>query len=176
MQTERTWPEKVSGKVRTSVDAVFERHPVLTTWPDDEKLIVAEQPAYVGHVLVAEYHQEIFKANIAYLFREDMSSRGASVWGKAAKASAKLKLLSEYDFTIDFNWKVWRELQPMQRVALVDHELAHCTMNDKGNFVLCHHDVAEFHEIIDRWGLWSLSLQEFADVMRPQLEMQLAEV
>jgi len=176
MQIEGAWPEKISGKVRTSLEAIFERHPVLMTWPDGEKLIVAEQPAHLARVLIAEHHQEVFKAKIAYLFREEMSSNGASVWGKAAKASAKITLLSGYDFIIDFNWKVWRELQPMQRAVLVDHELAHCTTNEKGNFAMCHHDVEEFHEIIDRWGLWRGSLRTLADVMRPQLEMQLAEV
>jgi hypothetical protein len=59
-----------------------------------------------------------------------------------------------------FNWQAWAQLTPPQRIALVDHELAHCEQTDAG-WTMAGHDVEEFRSIVGRWGLWTPDLREF---------------
>ena len=79
----------------------------------------------------------------------------------AGKASSKITYLTGHDFTLEFNWTYWTKLSPPQRIALVDHELSHCGVNDKGNWVVMPHDVEEFASIVERWGLWTGDLVQF---------------
>lgn len=53
-------------------------------------------------------------------------------------------------------------LSDAQRVALVDHELCHCTVNEDGVPTLLHHDVEEFGQVVERHGLWKPDLAWFA--------------
>lgn len=81
--------------------------------------------------------------------------------GKAAKGAGVLKHLTGYDFVITFNWQAWSKLTPPQRIALVDHELAHCGRDLEKGWVMIAHDVEEFRSIVERWGLWTPDLRDF---------------
>jgi hypothetical protein len=150
---------------QAELDAALAR-PILTTWDKEESYHDAEQPAAIGKVLVDAVHTDLERASIAYVFKEKMTTRDRVVWGKASKAGGEIEFFNGYDFVLKFNWQQWRRLSAMQRVALVDHELAHCgqEVDDKGarKWVMVSHDIEEFSGIVRRWGLWRPDLVVFA--------------
>lgn len=153
----RSWQEELAVALQT---------PLLATWDGEATYAHAGQPAAIGAVLIDAIHEDLTGASIGYLFREKMKTRSKAIWGKAAKAGSKVEFFAEHDFLIEFNWQEWRHLSPMQRIALVDHELMHCGReeNDKGerSWVMVPHDIEEFGAIVQRWGLWRRDLTVFA--------------
>lgn len=146
-------------------------------WTKGEKFMPADQPKAIGEVLVGILHLHLRPAQTAYLFREKMKRRDRVGLGKAKKASPTLVYLTGFDLVIEFNWTQWKLLTPEQRIALVDHELCHLAQDDtdveKGpRWLLRHHDVEEFAEVVRRWGLWLPDLQEFnTAAKRAQVEL-----
>jgi predicted SprT family Zn-dependent metalloprotease len=152
--------------------------PVLAEWPEGDRLTDADQPEQIAQAIIPLLHTELASAKIAYLFRETMERQGRIRLGTAAKAGGKLAYLARVDFTIEFNWTAWLRLSPSQRLALVDHELCHCTQDtEKGTWAVRHHDVEEFGEVVRRWGLWQPDLQTFAAAVKAgqQLKLELVE-
>jgi hypothetical protein len=154
--------------------------PVPKLWPKndedkDEKFLGAEQPAAIAHVFThsTELHQRLFRARIAYLFRPSIEKGGRERGGVASKASAKLEYLTDFDFLIEFNHGVWLKLTPEQRLALVDHELAHCERDpETGAWTMREHDVEEFSDVVARWGLWTMPLRGFGyAIERAQIDL-----
>jgi len=78
-------------------------------------------------------------------------------------------------FVIEIALDIWGEdidgerfgLTDAQRVALVDHELCHCQV-DEEEFTpwVRPHSIEEFTEIVDRHGLWEPDLERFARSVR----------
>lgn len=143
---------------------VFNTILVAKPWPEGEAFTRAEQPKALAKLLIRVYHQELRTARIGYLFRERITKK----LGVATRAGGKLEFLTDFDFVIEFNYEEWLTLTPEQRIALVDHELCHCTEDsEKGSWASREHDVEEFGAIVRRWGLWRPSLSDFGrDVRR----------
>lgn len=152
-------PSQLTGAAEQLTKAVREVE-VLGEWPGGP-FCEAAQPKAIAKALIAAIHGELVDAHIAYLFCEDIRTRDRIVLGKAARAASVLGYLSGFDFVLRFNWTAWGPLTPPQRIALVDHELAHCTRDDKGAYSLLSHDVEEFASIVQRWGLWKPDLVQF---------------
>lgn len=135
--------------------------------------------------LIPKHHPELEGVRIDYVFRDPpATSKGKQVWGTARKItglSANLAAPEQSDgrdvddlFVIEIAETVWVMLEPSQRIALVDHELSHCTIDvdeDSETFTLktVAHDFEEFRGVIERHGLWDGSLQSFAEAARPHL-------
>lgn len=141
--------------------------PLLANWDPDTTYARAEQPAAIAEVLIDAVHDHLAGASIGYLFREKMKTRDRVILGKASKAGAKLEFFDDFDFLIEFNWQEWRRLSPMQRIALVDHELSHFGYEEnektgERTWCLQSHDIEEFKGIVERWGLWKSDLVVFA--------------
>jgi hypothetical protein len=145
--------------------------PAMTSWPEGVPLMTAPEVEAVARPLIGAFHPGLANAQIAFLFREDMQTRERAVWGKAMKASARLKLFGKMDFTIDINWTVWSGLGIHARAALVDHELQHCYLEDDGRATMIGHDLEEFVTTVQRWGLWRPSIELMATVMPRQGEL-----
>lgn len=168
-------PKELSGVAAALTKAVREVE-VPGAWPEDKPAFLeASQAGAIGRALIHALHQELTNAKIAFLFREQMEKRGMVRLGVAAKASAKIAYLTSFDFVLDFNWTWWTKLTPVQRIALVDHELSHCSTNDKGNWVVLPHDVEEFSSIVRRWGLWTPDLLTFNAAMKAGSQLGLFE-
>jgi len=160
---------------RKKLDSAFQT-PVLGEWPEDEKVLTADQPEAVAGALVGVTHQHLVNASIAFLFQKGMKRRDHTTLAKASKASSKVKFLTAHDFIITVNWEAWRDLRPEQRIALMDHELAHCDRDpDTGAYTIRHHDVEEFSEIVRRWGLWQPELVSFGRAVK-QLDLFAVDV
>jgi len=136
---------------------------VVEAWPEDKPAFLpAPQAEAIAKPLIATLHPELELASICYLFRESAERRGRVRLGIAGRASRKIAYLTGFDFVIDFNWTYWTKLTPVQRIALVDHELTHCTQGPgEEGWALAPHDVEEFSSIVRRWGLWTPDLLTF---------------
>ncbi len=133
------------------------------------RLTHADEPRKIANDMIAEIHQHLKLARIAYVFTTQKRVKcDRIVLGKAQKLSAKLRWLSSgledmekgYDFIIEFDANEWKNLTEPQRKALVDHELCHCA-GGPGQWRVRGHDVEEFQQIIERHGFWKQDLQYF---------------
>lgn len=131
-------------------------------WPEDDPFVVAEQPAAIAEVLIDVHHPELAPARLAVLFKQQMAHGERLRLGSMRRAAGLLGFLGDVDFVMLVNWKAWRVLGAVQRVALIDHELYHAGLDAKGRWTLIHHDVEEFAAVVGRWGLWRPDLVTFA--------------
>lgn len=158
---------KLPESLRTSQDLIAAalRTPILKTWDDELKFVEAEQPRAIARAIIPALHEHLINAKIGYLYRKEINRRGMTVWAQASKAGGKLAYFSELDFLIEVNWTWWNNLEPAQRVALMDHELTHCEReetDDGEKYVIRPHDLEEFNSIARRWGSWRPSMAQFA--------------
>lgn len=146
----------------------------------------ASAVARIAATLIPKHHPELEGVRIEYVFRDKTAiSKGKEVWGKARKItglSAYLAAKPSSDvvftedlFVIEIAEPVWGDLKEPQRIALVDHELSHCTIDvdeDDGTVKLqmVPHDLEEFRHVVERHGLWRQELEAFASVIQPRLD------
>jgi len=155
------------AKHRDAIEAALRVEVLAGTWPADQSYADALQPRAIGEVLVKAAHSELRDAAIAYLYREKMRRNGRIRLATASKAGARLEYLAGIDLIIEVNWTAWSTLSPLQRIALIDHELYHFDRNpESGFYELRHHDVEEFGIIVRRYGLWQDDLRAFAADVR----------
>ena len=117
--------------------------------------------------LIAKYHPELVLCDdeIAVVFKEKSSTIGdVVVTGKTAKAPKLLGILGEVDFKfiITLGADSWQELSDPQRVALLDHHLCACGVEENpktGNtkFFIRIPEVAFFKVEVERHGFWRTS-------------------
>lgn len=139
----------------------------------------------IAERLIPEFHRHLENATIAYLFTDAKRTKNKKiVLGTAKKTSPMEHFLSQRqdaegaDFILMFGIEEWFKLSESQRIALVDHELAHCTVDyneetDEPSWAIRSHDVEEFAEIIERHGLWEPNLEQFAAAFE-QLRLPMA--
>lgn len=140
------------------------------TQEPESKFIDAPEVAEIAHDLLEEHHGHLAEARVYYLFRlGPWASKGDVVLGKAYKVSDRDKYLHGYDFLIVINKDYWPALTEEQRVALVDHELCHCSRGEDTSdgypkWEIRNHTVEEFVEVIRRHGLWKEDVKRFIEV------------
>lgn len=116
--------------------------------------------------IIEAHHPHLLDARVGFIFRSEAeSSAGKEVWGKAQKVSDKLKVYLDFDFLIWIARDAWASLSINQKQALLDHELCHCLYKE-GAASMRPHDIEEFTQIVDRYGLWRLELAQMANSMR----------
>jgi hypothetical protein len=158
--------------------------PPVSFWKASDVRDIAES-------LIPDFHPHLAEKTILYVFRSEASEKkGRVVLGTARKVSGLNAYLAFRDmlesqdlsqrllpaltgearqsapaapsfYVIEIAHDTWLRLEGPQRIALVDHELAH--IGDDG---MVGHDVEEFREVIERHGLWKPDLKEFAKAMR----------
>lgn len=106
--------------------------------------------------LVTLYHPSLEDASIGLLMRtEKIISNGMVVLGKAKKLPKDVARFVELDFIIWLDYGYWLTvLTPFQQRALLDHELCHCHLPEKGDPKIVPHDIEEFNVIFKRYGFW----------------------
>lgn len=141
----------------------------------------APEVAAIAADLIPKYHPSLLTegVTIRYVFRRKATkSAGRVILGTARKVGGIPALLAEHEpdehylkraglFVIEIAEDEWDALDGDQRVALVDHELTHCWVNDEGPLKLeiVGHDVEEFAQIVERHGLWKGDLRAFAQAI-----------
>jgi hypothetical protein len=132
----------------------------------------------LGERVRAACHSDIKDCEVLFLFRDEPTKRhGKTRLGTAKKANALTKFLcrtafdSDPDFVIEIEEESYQKLTVEQQEALLDHELAHCTVRKDAKTgderpVLRGHDIEEFRDVVERRGLWHPDLKEFVKVTR----------
>jgi len=158
----------------------------------DAKIWEAVEAREIAEELIPKHHTRLVDhpilgdARLLYLFTDRKRKKGNRVTlGTAAKLPALQRYLSrssphnsasEAHFILLFSYLEWELLDEEQQVALVDHELCHCTVRTgkdfKSRWAIREHDVEEFAEVIQRHGLWKSDLAEMGQAMQ-QLPMRL---
>ena len=81
------------------------------------------------------------------------------------------------DFLVILDWKFWYDATPLQREALVFHELCHTAhahdregelrydSNGRPVFEMQGHDLEEFRDVVARYGAWLDDIAHFADAL-----------
>jgi hypothetical protein len=131
--------------------------------------------------LVEAYHEHLRDARIALAWctswKPDVDGR--VTLGKCVKASDLHRELAPYDFVILLSRSFYEDalVQPLQRRALIDHELCHAGVkydatgepvtDGRGRIVyrLVKHDLEEFSAIAGRYGCWKRDLEHFATAL-----------
>ena len=115
--------------------------------------------------LIDLYHEPLKDARIGVIMRSEAPVTGGRItYGKAEKVSAKAQVHVPYDFIIWLANDRYQSLAPLQREALIDHELCHCQWDMDTGASIRPHDVEEFTEILQRYGYWWPHAEEFAAV------------
>ncbi|GAF89263.1 unnamed protein product [marine sediment metagenome] len=115
--------------------------------------------------LIAQHHPHLAVCDneIAVVFKEKASKAGdAVVAGKSAKAPELLGVLGETDwkFIITLGADVWVNLDDKEKLALLDHHLCACRVDEKPDnpgeykFFIQPPDVAFYREEVERHGFW----------------------
>jgi hypothetical protein len=142
------------------------------------------EPYRIMDKLIGEYHPHLALAKIAlawnHAWKCDKDSK--LVLGKCKKASDLDREISSlidgepYDFVILLNFPVWssEDFGPLQKRALIDHELSHAaadmaedgeTQKTDSKGRLCwrirKHDIEDFAEIVGRYGFYHQALEKF---------------
>ena len=105
--------------------------------------------------IIKQYHSDLAEARIAFVMRSTaLRSGGKLVLGKARKVTDEQQVHIPYDFVIWLASDMWHTLTPIQKQALIDHELSHCEWDCSEGASVRGHDVEEFTHIIERYGFW----------------------
>jgi hypothetical protein len=144
---------------------------IPAVWPEETAFEEADQVRAIGTVLVQTIHKHLAEARIRFLFVEGMERPDRIILGKCARSQPIVSFLAGVDFVITVNWEAYGTLTPEQRIALIDHELCHAGINEKGKWVVLSHDIEEFRPIIRRWGFWKSDVEAFAAEVGAQLEL-----
>jgi len=120
----------------------------------------------IGEKLIEKFHSHLVGERVEFVFTSKTpTSGGREKWGSASKLGGLNAWLCDDErqnevfpkpfFIIKLSWQIWKQLESEQKIALVDHYLAHCNFNEKGNPVLLLPDCKEFNQIMERHGAWN---------------------
>jgi hypothetical protein len=136
----------------------------------------AEAVEEIAKKLIPKHHSHLVSARIAYLFKnKPMKSKGREVYATAEKISKKNYALCKHHFLITVAYPTWKDLSDKKKLAVIDHELEHCFVEDdektgEPKYSILPHDVEEFGSIIRRHGLYTTDLVRIGRVVEDALE------
>jgi DNA-binding FrmR family transcriptional regulator len=113
---------------------------------------------------------------MAYLYKnKPIKIKGREAVATAEKVAQKHRTLSGYHFIITIAYPTWQELDDKIRLAVLDHELEHCFVEDdektgEPKYAVLPHDVEEFSTIIRRHGLYTSDLVRIGHVVQDALD------
>ena len=122
---------------------------MATEWSEAPKHVIE-----LAQRIIAEHHPQLHDARIAFVMRSEAPmANGQYTLGKARKVSTEQQVHMPYDFVIWLALDQFIRMSPLQKEALIDHELSHLQWD---GFVagIRGHDVEEFTHIIERYGFW----------------------
>jgi len=139
-------------------------------------------PYIIMDALVAQFHPELVEANIIVGYNYGWKpNRDAKI------ILASVSLFSDFDrqlhgkdIKILLNYNYWHNptVNDDNRRALMDHQLCHprpimdldlgiAVKNDMGmiKYYLRQHDIEDFADVVDRWGIWMVDMERSAEIM-----------
>jgi hypothetical protein len=153
-----------------------------------DEMGVRTEPYLILQEMLAQHHPHLAEANIGLAWQKGWNADkdGRLTLGQCRKASDLDRARTGQDAVILLNRYVWEdpEFGPAQKRALIDHELCHLALaldpegepkfDELGRvcYRMRKHTIEEFHEIVDRHGLYKSDLQSFAEAIRRKQERQ----
>lgn len=128
----------------------------------------------IAEKLIQDYHKDLLGHRVEYIWREKAVVRAGKVTlGKAKKISGLNAFLASGEplagddddqsfFVIEIARDAWGGLTEEEKIALIDHELEHCIVDEEGKTSIQPHDLEDFLVVYRRHGAWSEALQRFA--------------
>lgn len=99
-------------------------------------------------------HLDDPRCRIAYQTSDRAKKSGNKIiYADTERVKGKYKALMPYDFVITFYWPNCENLTEEKLEKLMYHELRHVGFDGDGKFTIIQHDVEDFREVIDRWGI-----------------------
>ena len=99
-------------------------------------------------------HLDDPKCRIAYqMSTQEKKSNGKTVYADTERIKDKLKAFIPYDFLITFYQPNVNGLDNEKMRRLMYHELCHVGFDMKGNYSILPHDVEDFRDVVDKWGI-----------------------
>lgn len=137
----------------------------------------AEEVAALAWELVQDHHPHLEEnVRIEFVWRDEAAvSKGRTKLATARKISGLNAFLGRPDpdadvyddfFVMEVAEDMWLLMNAAQRRALVDHELCHMVLDEKGKIALKAHDVEEFIDVIQRHGLWKRDVAELVETAK----------
>ena len=128
-------------------------------WPhtdgEPDEFAVASAAAGIGSGLIEELvrlrHLRFHRIDYLMRNKKSWTSKGRTVFGKLKKPTGLVRWYSNADFVVLLNWEVWERLNPMQRIALIYHELRHAEI-DEGAASTRGHDFEGFFDELELFG------------------------
>ncbi len=125
-------------------------------------------------------HPHLAEATFVLAWRKALKcdKDGILMLGKAKKMGDLDREVADYDLLILLNKEHWLIFDREQREALIDHELCHfqvctnkdgsvkCDEKDRICYRIRKHDVEEFHEVVERHGVYKRDLEIFAEKIK----------
>lgn len=130
----------------------------------------------IAEELIREHHRHLVNTRIEFLFSDkSTTSGGQDLYAKTKKVSGLNAFLASEDeypttwladeqeddgraepfFVMVVAEPLWRDLDPSQQKALMDHELCHMGRDEETEKLSIRgHFIEEFPEVIKRHGLW----------------------
>jgi hypothetical protein len=128
--------------------------------------------AEIAQKLIPKHHPHLASARIEYMCRNIAAKRGGRpVAGNVYKMTGKWEYLTGKDLAVEVALEVWNDLEPHQRLALVDHLLTRIVgeeseENGEMKYKIVLPEVQEFAEIAERHGQWNEGLVEIEKCLR----------
>jgi len=134
--------------------------------PVKPKYFDAKAVEEIATDLIGQYHPHLKEKPILYLFNDGNMNE----WASMARRNEREQFISGYLFVMEVSYKNWQVMSDQQRVALVDHELCHASIED-GKPVIIDHDVEEFAIVVSRHGMWRENVRQFGHFCADQLSL-----
>jgi len=151
--------------------------------PEQDAKGITPEPYKLLQEVRRLHHGDTLQARIAlaWRLRTKADKDGHIVLGKCIKVSDLHREFADYDFIITLNQEFWDEptVTKAQRMALVDHEMMHCTptyndetgdheVDERGRFLfrVKAHDFADFYDVVQRHGCWKKDLEALFKIIQ----------
>ena len=105
-------------------------------------------------------YNHLKRVSIKYMYCSPApKSQGKICPGKTTKVSSKYHNITGYDFIIEISGMHFSNMEEKKRVALIEHELNHCNIDNEGNTSLVPHDFEGFNSVLQKHGYWANDLK-----------------
>ena len=100
------------------------------------------------------WHLRQFRIAYVMVTGKDKEPSGTETLGRAVKAPPLWRALTGFDAVLWVLERTWSRMPPLEREALIAHELSHFGTTEKGDLRIEPHDLEEFAFVARHYGPW----------------------
>ena len=124
----------------------------MSSYTPSARLAALAAKVISGHPNLQHLDDE--NCRIAYQTADFAKKSGEKlVYADTERVKDKYKGLMPWDFVVTFYWPNCEILTDDRLEKLMYHELRHVGFNGDGTYSIIPHDVEDFRDVIDTWGL-----------------------